>query len=194
MGACTSSAVAASNEDSPRVADPKFVMVDACDDGAASVDKLTIKALPVSGSRLGDQQPPSQTGDTETSTAREMAVAGSSSADLPGAAEADSSATALANAAIRVQAVQRGRAARAAPPDAPPPMPVMRSQKIKKRPPLMPSKYRTPRHDGATPPNLNFHFRKEAREDVADGDTESTCSTKTCSDAAPISEEAALIL
>lgn len=54
--------------------------------------------------------------------------------------------------------------------------PVSRSVKIKKRPPLVPSRYRTPKHDGNEP---NFIFTKNpsaySRRDP-EGDTESTCT------------------
>ena len=56
----------------------------------------------------------------------------------------------------------------------PPLQPVSRSIKIKKRPPLTPSRYRTPRHDSNTP---SFTFTKtDAVRRDAEGDTESTCT------------------
>jgi hypothetical protein len=89
-------------------------------------------------------------------------------------------------AVTRLQAALRGRAARArvrtpalvhtvtstARGDASAPRPVSRSVKIKKRPPLTPSRYRTPRHDGHAP---DFTFPKAVRRDP-EGDTESTCT------------------
>ena len=47
-----------------------------------------------------------------------------------------------------------------------------RSVKIKKRPPLTPKRYRTPKHDGSTP--LPFTFMMMGRD--REGDTESTCT------------------
>ena len=109
---------------------------------------------------------------------------------------------ALSTAAIRLQAVQRGRMARAAtaplplpvagsatPARATPPLSHSRSVKIKKRPPLTPSRYRTPKHDSAAENALGvtFSFTKQQHEALMmssrrsacsdpEADTESTCT------------------
>ena len=127
--------------------------------------------------------------------------------------EGDAGASTAAVSTVQLQAIQSADAARAATASSqladplPPgretdaeleqelasPPPVVRSNsgtKIKKRPPLTPSRYRTPRHTDGDAPGFSLPRSsvKEGKSPDAEADTESTCTSR--SDATGVEEMA----